>query len=237
VSLPRPRPYAFEPVEEPEVGRRRLVVLDVVEGAAFARAVWRVAPAIERSLGPEVLANRAGRLPGTLLPWRPAWARRCADIERQLDAAAGPVVVVADVRRCYPSIGFGTLERALRRLRIPGPDVAAILSWQGWFRDGGVEGLPVGPEPSAVLANAVLTIADQSLRENGTPFRRWVDDIVAFSPDRRRAIVALDGLHRALSAAGLELNDAKTRVVVDRDEARAVLLRRRCSLAAGSDVA
>ncbi|MDP9329572.1 MAG: RNA-directed DNA polymerase [Actinomycetota bacterium] len=223
--------------EGSETGRRQLVRLDAVDGAAFARSVWRVAPAIERSMGPEVLANRAGRRPGDLLPWRPAWAQRCEEIERQLDEAAFPVVIVADVRRCYPSIGLGALERALRHVGARDTDIAPILTWHDWFRDRGVEGLPVGPEPSAVLANAVLAVADRALRENGTPFWRWVDDIVAFMPDRRQAIVALDGLQRALSSAGLELHDGKTRILFDRDEARRLLTRRRCSFAAGSDVA
>src|SRR5438093_11716304 len=91
--------------EGSEPGRRPLVRLDDVHGAAFARSVWRVAPAIERSMGPAVLANRAGLRPGSLLPWRPAWGRRCAEVERGLDEATRPVVIVADVRRCYPSIG------------------------------------------------------------------------------------------------------------------------------------
>src|SRR5437899_5685745 len=88
-------PFGFESIERSEVDGRRLVRLEVGEGAAFARAVWRVAPAIERSLGPEVLANRAGHRPGTLLPWRPAWAQRGAEIARQLAEDPCPVVIVA----------------------------------------------------------------------------------------------------------------------------------------------
>jgi hypothetical protein len=226
-----------ESVEGRKVGRRQLVRLDPDDGGAFACAVWRVAPAIERSLGPQVLANRAGHRPGTLLPWRPAWARWRAEIARQLEEDACPVVLIADVRRCYSSIGPGALDRALRRAGVREADVAAILAWHARFRAGGVEGLPVGPEPSAVLANAVLTVADRALRENGTRFQRWVDDIVAFVPDHRQAIRALDGVHRALSSAGFELHDGKTRIVSHRDEAHELLLRRRCSLAPASDVA
>ncbi len=220
-----------------ETTRRQLVRLDADDRAAFACAVWRVAPAIERSLGPEVLANRAGPRPGTLLPWRPAWARWRAEIARQLEENARPVVLVADVRGCYSSIGPDALDGALRRAGARESDVSAILAWYARFRAGGVEGLPVGPEPSAVLANAVLTVADRALRGHGTRFQRWVDDIVAFAPDHRQAIRALDDVHRALSSAGLELHDGKTRIVSHPDEARELLLRRRCSLAAGSNVA
>ena len=49
----------------------------------------------------------------------------------------------------------------------------------------GVRGLPVGPDPSAWMAEAVLAIADERARLAGTAPIRWVDDVV-FAGDRDR---------------------------------------------------
>jgi hypothetical protein len=83
--------------------------------------------------------------------------------------------------------------------------------------------LPVGPEPSAVLANLVLAGADRTLREAGAPHIRWVDDFVVFTAGRAQSIRALDALRRSLGESGLELSEPKTKIL-DVDEARDRLL-------------
>jgi len=72
--------------------------------------------------------------------------------------------------------------------------------------------LPVGPEPSAVLANAVLAPVDLAVAAAGVPHVRWVDDVVAFVPGRRRAVRVTDAVRRELEAMGLRPNEAKTRI-------------------------
>jgi hypothetical protein len=86
-----------------------------------------------------------------------------------------------------------------------------------------VRGLPIGPEPSAVLANAVLAEMDGAIRRAGARHLRWVDDVFLWGTraDVRRALGALDD---ALSRAGLALHPEKTRVLADRHEARSVAL-------------
>ncbi|MGH2649776.1 MAG: hypothetical protein ACRDHK_01010, partial [Actinomycetota bacterium] len=88
-------------------GVRWLSLLDRPTEARYAALVASVAPAIEASLGPEVVANRAALgTPSTSLPlrpWRPAWSAFLRS-GQQLALGAG-VFVAADVRRCYPSIG------------------------------------------------------------------------------------------------------------------------------------
>ena len=74
-------------------------------------------------------------------------------------------------------------------------------------------GLPVGPLPSAVVANAVLAVVDREIASAGWRHVRWVDDVWASARDRRHAERALHGLRLALAAEGLELNEAKTEIL------------------------
>jgi hypothetical protein len=122
-------------------------------------------------------------------------------------------------------------------LGVPHGDLLPILNMLRWFREDGVEGLPIGPEPSAVLANAILGQGDRALRESGTPHMRWVDDVVAFARDVPHAIRAADALRRSLRPAGLALHEGKTRVVSDPLEARATLIPGSPSPTGGSAVA
>ena len=73
-------------------------------------------------------------------------------------------------------------------------------------------GLPVGPEPSAVVANAVLTPVDRALSDAGIRHLRWVDDLVLAAEDPGAALEVLRG---SLATVGLRLNERKTRVVLD----------------------
>jgi hypothetical protein len=79
----------------------------------------------------------------------------------------------------------------------------------------GIVGLPVGPEPSPVLANAVLAAVDRSLAAFGITHLRWVDDVVAVAAGPVEAERVLAIVRTALEPVGLELNERKTRVVVD----------------------
>ena len=185
----------------------------------FANAVGRVVPFVENARGREALANRVDRSGirrGTtsLEPWpraRERWQRELRRLER-----TARVIAVTDVRECYASIGPKVVQERLALLGAP-PEIASeVGSWLRVFGDSGVVGLPVGPEPSAVLADAVLFAGDTALRASGIPHLRWVDDVVIASPDRRSAAGALDRLRRAWAAVGLEVHEGKT-VVLDRD--------------------
>ena len=197
-------------------GVRMLTVLDPVDDARFRSLVQRVAATIERALGPAVLGNRAAPGPGLALrPWHPAW-RRLVGARAGL-RARGAVLLRADVRQCYSSISDGAVHRALVRLGTHRDDATAIARELDRFHGAGVLGLPIGPEASAVLANAVLRDADLALEEAGCPHVRWVDDVWAAADTRARAERTLDRLRSALVRIGLEVNEGKTRVIVGAD--------------------
>lgn len=200
-------------------GTRTLTVLSRDDEMRYTVAVARVARRIERALGPEAMANRA-RGP-RLEPWRPA---RAAFLEARRGLGADArVIVVSDVRECYASIDVAVLAADLAALGTGVDEIRDIATILRRFTAAGVRGLPVGPEPSAILANGVLAHVDAHLREGGLAHVRWVDDVTIAAPDRRGAVIALDAFRRSLAAHGLEANDAKTFLVGDRDEISAIV--------------
>jgi len=118
---------------------------------------------------------------------------------------------MSDVRDCYPSMG----ERALEALGCSG----ALASFLRALEEAGVRGLPVGPDPSAILANGVLAHADRAAAAAGCRPIRWVDDVVLVAAGRRPAIRAFDAWRRGLAELGLEAHDGKSRMFTDVREA------------------
>lgn len=208
---------------------RPLARLGPDEAATFERLVARLTPAIERALGPGVIANRArgrgARETAVLEPWRPARAVWGDRLGGALSRSPRPAVLVADVRRCYASIGPEVLSARLLGLGGPPEVVARLRDLLERMGEDGVVGLPVGPAPSAILANAVLSVVDEHLRGAEIPHIRWVDDVVAFAGGRRRALAGLDALRRGLDEVGLEPHPTKTAVLLDPDAVHARLLR------------
>jgi hypothetical protein len=182
-------------------GERRIARLDPRDDATYRRLVAPLVPAIERSLGPGVFATRT--VDGRTGPWprqRRAWRRATRSAIARMDDVA---VIVSDVRDCYGSMG----ERALTPLS-PDPELTAFLRS---LTEAGVRGLPVGPDPSAILANGILAIADHEAAEAGCPPIRWVDDVIFVAVGRRSAQRAFDGWRRGLERLGLQAHDGKTR--------------------------
>ena len=210
----------FEPVPKPGGGLRWITRLDPAGDAEYREAVRPLAGRIERALGPEVFAIRTrpvahGRM---LNPWAPARAAWRRTLRRLLgEVPPGTVFAVADVRDCYGSISPETIASLL------GPDAAHAVAFLHGLRDGGVRGLPIGPDPSAVLANAVLCEMDRAIRSTNARHVRWVDDVVLWGAraDVHRALVALDDVTARM---GLSLNESKTRLFADARETRAVAL-------------
>jgi hypothetical protein len=197
-----------------------LARLSTDDDSRFSTSVARVVPFVERARGREAIANRVNRSAvehGTtsVEPWlkaRGRWERELEQIERK-----APVIAMTDVRECYASIRPGVVQDRLASLGAPFDITSEVGCWLRAFGDEGVTGLPVGPEASAVLADAVLIAGDAALRAAGIVHLRWVDDVVIASPDRRGAVRALDRLREAWAAVGLEAHDGKT-LLLDRDD-------------------
>jgi hypothetical protein len=205
-----PGPIRWGRQAKPGGGERRIARLDPFDDETYRRLVARIVPRIEGSLGSGVIANRATR-DARLRPWpgaRRAWRRALrAAATREDDVVA----IAGDVRDCYGSVR----DRALAPLEVD-DELSAFLRalW-----DRGVDGLPVGPDPSAILANGILAIADREAAAAGCRPIRWVDDVVFVAAGRRTAQRAFDAWRRALEGLGLEAHDGKTRRAVGRADA------------------
>jgi hypothetical protein len=196
-------------------GRVRLItVLAPAAREEYLGLVTPAVPAIESALSDRVVAHRVERCeidpPGLRLrPWRIErrdFALRLRDL-----TAGGPTLAIADVRRCYASISPSTVVRALGDLGFG--SAAAVGAFLARLERAGGRGLPVGPEASAVLANAVLARADEALRSAGVAHLRWVDDVVMAADGRAAARRAITVLADAVAGLGLRLNETKTRLV------------------------
>jgi Reverse transcriptase (RNA-dependent DNA polymerase) len=232
----------FVPTRREDGTLRWLARLDAREAAEYDAAVAGLTPVIERALGPEVVANRAlGRgahRTTALEPWRPARAQWRRTLSRA--AAATPALeasmLVADVRQCYPSIRPEVLAARLRALGAGPAQIARVRAFIERSAAHGPGGLPVGPTPSAILANAVLGAVDERLRGAGVPHVRWVDDIVAFPRAGLQASRAFDALRRGLDEVGLEPNPSKTAILRGAGEVHERMVRFRPSTGGPSGV-
>ena len=204
------------PVPRPGGGIRWLVRLGPSDERAYAAPLRIAGRRVAAASGPHAHANRIlGWRDGLpqLEPWPVARERWRADARRL--ALRSRVVATADVRDCYASIGPVAVQERLQAIGVAEPLVGWMRAWLRMFADRGVRGLPVGPTPSAVLADAVLAIGDHALRSAGVAHVRWVDDVAIFASGRREAAAALDVLLAAWGAAGLEPNEAKVRLHAD----------------------
>ena len=209
-------------------GIRWLAELDPPTARAYERSVATLVPEIERALGPNVFANRvalADPARGTLRleAWRSARGRFRRALAEGVAAATS--VALADVRNCYGSIGPEVCALALRRLGAPARAVTDLARLLGELRAAGLPGLPVGPTPSAVLANGVLAGADRALAAAGFVHVRWVDDFVVFATDASAGERALAVLRFALADLGLELAEAKSRLLTEPGAMASTVLR------------
>lgn len=192
------------------------MVLAPDDRMAYLRLAATAAPCVETALGEGVVANRASEWsvepPNlTLRPWR-VERRAFGNALRRL-ARAHPTLVFADVADCFGSIGPQLVRASLDAVGAHGAcEVERFLSGLG---GAGIRGLPVGPEPSALFANAVLRYVDSALESEGIAHLRWVDDMVLGVAGPAEAERGLALIRGALERIGLRANERKTRVVVD----------------------
>lgn len=194
-------PIRCSPLPKRSGGHRVIARLSPRDAAEWGAIAGRVAPVIEAMLPGEVLADRAVRR-GT--GWRVAPVRLALRRARRAAAAMARRgdVTATDVEDFFGSVTPWVLEVALRGVGADGEDAArAATMVEGW-EERGHRGLPVGPEASSILANAVLLPVDLSVAPS--PFLRWVDDYLL------PADHPLERFDEALGAVGLRRSERKT---------------------------
>lgn len=221
-------PLTLEVVARPAGGERRLTRLHPALAHRYEGLVAPSIPVIERALGHEVIANRArarGRHATTSLePWRRARSIWRREIEAAAIGGAAWAVLATDVTDCYAALAPGVVMRRLRAVGVT-TGLDPLERCLRAIAERGTAGLPVGPAPSAVLANVALKGVDDRIREAGVRHLRWVDDVVIICRSRRDVVRGFDAFRRGLDDLGLRPNLRKTAVLRDQEAIGGRLLR------------
>ncbi|MGH2738896.1 MAG: RNA-directed DNA polymerase [Actinomycetota bacterium] len=207
----RTDPIASTLIPKSSTGHRIMATLSQQDARTWERLVAEVATPIEGRLSRTVLANRVHKGLGG---WRlqavgPALRqarRRAAHLAR-----TSPLIVRTDVTEFYPAVTPSVLARSLRDIGAGRTEASLAADMlDGWGSDG-YAGLPIGPDPSAVLANAVLWSVDMAIE--GWPWLRWVDDYFLAAVSDQHAEQAIEKLEASLDRLGLKRSVGKTDIV------------------------
>lgn len=205
----RYRPQAVRRVEIPKVdgGKRALGVPTVADRVVQAALVEVIEPIFESRFEPRNYGFRPGR--------------GCKDALREVDQALkeGQVHVVdADLKSYFDSIPHeGLKQRVFERVKdgavlqlIDGFLRQEVLSEAGYWTPE--SGTPQGAVLSPLLANLYLHPLDVLMRERGYRMVRYADDFVVLCRTAWEAEQALLVIREWVTAAGLSLHPAKTRL-------------------------
>jgi group II intron reverse transcriptase/maturase/CRISPR-associated endonuclease Cas1 len=128
-------------------------------------------------------------------------------------------VYEADIEDFFDSVDWDKLRLRLEALYRDDPVIDLILAWmaavvdyQGFSVQRSM-GLPQGAPLSPTMANLMLDDLDNDLEQAGFRLVRYADDFVVLCRDRAQAEAAGQEVRRSLAELGLQLNDAKSRVV------------------------
>lgn len=123
-------------------------------------------------------------------------------------------VLMVDITDFYNQISHHSIENQLKRCDLPAPAIKVLMNLVKKCTGSISKGIPVGPHPTHLLAEASLIPIDELLMQRGFPFCRYVDDIHVFCESYEDAQVALFALAGALDQYHkLTLNRSKTKLM------------------------
>lgn len=180
-------------VPKDAVSFRNATQLDPVDALLFAGLVYEVGPLIESRRSPisegRVFSYRfAPTTDGGLFgadQWDEFWE---TSIQR---SASASVVLTLDITDFYNQISHHSIENQLQRCGVSSTDMRIVMSLLKASTGSISKGIPVGPHPTHLLAEASLLPVDELLIQRGFEFCRYVDDINIFCESYERAQVAL----------------------------------------------
>jgi hypothetical protein len=128
-----------------------------------------------------------------------------------LDGRRHSAMYRTDIAGYYPSVDIEHLESLLHECGCLIPAAALILRiFREWQLRNGLQGLPIGPEVSAVIGNFPLCPVDKSFEVNGHEYLRWSDDILTFGQTIASCEASMIVLDEALSNLRLIRSVEKT---------------------------
>lgn len=134
-------------------------------------------------------------------------------------------IIDADISKCFDSISHKYLIKVLDKF--PGLEIISkwlktgIIIREIWFGSGD-EGTPQGSSISPLLCNIALHGLEsevgvkyntQGVSQKGRSLIRFADDMVLMCHTREDSLLALEDLKISLNKRGLEISNAKTKIV------------------------
>lgn len=121
-------------------------------------------------------------------------------------------ILYCDIADFYNQVYHHTVENQLISAGLPNQAIKWIVSLLESTTAGVSRGVPVGPHPIHLIAEATLIPIDNSLKAAGVRFLRYADDIVIFCKSDREARTALSTIATVLDKQQrLTLQRHKTR--------------------------
>jgi Reverse transcriptase (RNA-dependent DNA polymerase) len=208
---------------------RQMAILSAPDLALLRAEAGAIIKVTDALLSDNVCSYRLNRPPIRGVAWgfepRNSWKNRflAGGIEI-LDKAEFPFMCRTDISKYYPSIQIDFLQQALLTNGCDARAVARIFAilkfWQDFCR---LDGLPIGPEASAVFSNFFLRPIDSLIATTGAQYKRYGDDMLIFSRNRSMGEAVAESLDDELRFLQLTRSIEKTEFFDDPADARANL--------------
>ena len=206
-------------VPKPGGGFRVTIQLDPLDSIIYAALGYEAAELIEQSrvgVSQRVACSYRVSLDakGSFFPSESGWKdfhQRSAELA---SAKRFTHVLLADIADFYNQVSLHRVESALHTANLPRTRVDTIHEFLLALNLKQSRGLPVGPIPSILLAEALLTDVDNFLLRRGTSHVRYVDDFRIFCASRAEAITLQHDLTDYLyTSHRLSLESHKTKIM------------------------
>lgn len=168
-------------VPKDEISYRQATQLDPQDSVIFSALIYQFGASIEaRRLPPNrVFSYRfqpssADGLYGSPTTWNAFWteaARRSQSCSH---------ILYCDIADFYNQVYHHTVENQLIASGLPNQAIKWIITLLESTTAGVSRGVPIGPHPSHLVAEATLIPIDNSLEQTGLSFVRYADDIIIF---------------------------------------------------------
>ncbi len=200
-------------VPKDEISYRQATQLDPQDSIILSALIFQYGQQIEdlRLPATRVFSYRfKPTLPDGLYSSKTAWNNFWS--AAAIHASRCAKVLYCDIADFYNQVYHHTVENQLISAGLPNQAVKWIVSLLESTTAGVSRGVPVGPHPIHLIAEATLVPVDNSLVAAGVKFIRYADDIIVFCKSDKEAKTALSTIATVLDKQQrLTLQRHKTR--------------------------
>jgi retron-type reverse transcriptase len=201
-------------VPKDEFSYRQATQLDPQDSIILSALIYQFGQQIEALRLPKnrVFSYRFGpTLPDGLYSSKTAWNSFWVTAAKQTSKCSH--VLYCDIADFYNQVYHHTVENQLISAGLPNQAIKWIMRLLESTTAGVSRGVPIGPHPIHLLAEATLIPVDNSLSTAGKRFIRYADDIVVFCKSEREARTAVATIATVLDKQQrLTLQRHKTKV-------------------------